>query len=767
MTTALALDGSADGLHTVHFVATDKVGNVSRAYDFSFTLDTRPPIVPVFDLDPGSADVGPETTTYTVVTLVGQTDPGVAVSLVGTGQSATSSSTGAFQLTGVALVMGPNVLTVQAIDAAGNQSSYTRTITRVASASAPSISAALSDDTAPGGTTNTDRITSDPSISGTVSGTSPIVEFEAGFDNTPSNAFVSILTDLQANGSFALDIAEIARINGGFALFDGAHTLHLMAGDQAGNVSSNVRRFLHAGRPAVERLGHQPGEWDFHQCERRRRRHGRRQPLGGRVADSPGRWRTAISVSFDATTGAFSFATTLKTDGTDDGKHTVALQSTDVAGNVTTDAINFALDTIPPAQPAFTLAVADREGGSPVATNDSKVTLVGQTDPDVTVTLVGTSATAQTTNTGAFQFPGVGLALGDNALTVMATDAAGNTSHYQATIHRDASTGGVNQVIYWNEIQLQAIENDASTPEYASRGLAMVSAAVYDAVNAIDRTPAYYVSLTAPADASADAAVASAAYTVLCYLYPAQVSNFNAILATDIAGIPDGPSQTDGMAVGQSVASAIIAMRANDGSTNYVDYTPGMAPGDWQPTAPTYKPAENPQWATLKPFAMTSDSQFRPGPPPALGSQQYATDVNQALELGAVNSTTRTADETQIALFWKDGAGTYTPPGHWNAIAEQVAQQQGDSLAQDARLFAELNVALGDAAIVAWDAKYTYNTWRPIQLADGAGTAVNSQIADDRELDAADHHAPVPRIRLGPQYLQWCRGGHPHGGLRR
>jgi hypothetical protein len=182
------------------------------------------------------------------------------------------------------------------------------------------------------------------------------------------------------------------------------------------------------------------------------------------------------------------------------------------------------------------------------------------------------------------------------------------------------------------------------------------------------------------------------------------------------------------MAVGQSVANAIIAMREDDGSTNYVSYTPGTAPGDWQPTAPSYAPAENPQWATLKPFAMTSDSQFLPPPPPALDSAEYAQDVNETLDLGSVDSTTRTADETQIAHFWNDGAGTYTPPGHWNAIADAVAQQQGDSLAQDARLFAMLNVAEADAAIVAWNAKFTYNTWRPIQLADGAGTAVNSQI---------------------------------------
>src|SRR5262249_8764201 len=111
--------------------------------------------------------------------------------------------------------------------------------------------------------------------------------------------------------------------------------------------------------------------------------------------------------------------------------------------------------------------------------------------------------------------------------------------------------------------------------------------------------------------------------------------------------------------------------------------------------------------------------------------------------------TTRTADQTQIAKFWNDGAGTYTPPGHWNAIAEQVAQQQGDSLAQDARLFAELNVSLGDAAIACWDAKYTYNAWRPIQLAGAAGTAVTSQIETIANWNPLINTPPFPEYVSG------------------
>jgi hypothetical protein len=726
-TTALPLDGTKDGPHTVNLTAQDKAGNTDTT-PYSFTLDTIPPAQPVFALDPAfEASGNPLETTDAAVTLDGTTDPATSVVLVGTGLSTTSDGSGHFQFTGVSLQMGGNALAAQATDAAGNLSSYTQTITRITAG--PVITAALSDDTAPGGTTNSDGITSDPSVAGTVTDSSPITAFSAGFDGVPITAFVSILADLQANGSFALSPAEIARINGGSALLDGAHTLNLVATDQAGNVSSTYGLSFTLDDQPPGLAVTSPANDSYTN---------KNVNVAGTVSDNLSGvvsltaqldGGTATAVSFDATTGAFSFPTTLDlTGGKSDGPHTIVLQATDVAGNVTPDTIHFTIKTTLPAQPTFALAAADRENGALLSTTNSQVTLTGQTDPNISLAILQTGAAAQSSNTGAFQFPGVGLALGDNALTVQAMDAAGNISQYQVTIHRDPATGGVNQVIYWNQVQLQAIVNDATTPEVASRGLAMVSAAVYDAVNAIDATPGYYVTLQAPAGASADAAVASAAYTVLSYLYPGQQSYLNTTFSTDAASIPDGQSKTDGESVGQSVANAIIAMRQNDGSTNYVDYTPGSAPGDWQPTAPMFMVAENPQWAALKPFAMTSDSQFRPGAPPALTSQDYATAVNKTLDLGASNSTTRTADETQIAKFWNDGAGTYTPPGHWNSIAEAVAQQQGESLAQAARLFAELNVAEADAAIVAWDAKYTYNTWRPIQLAGGAGTAVNSQI---------------------------------------
>src|SRR4030095_16372076 len=122
----------------------------------------------------------------------------------------------------------------------------------------------------------------------------------------------------------------------------------------------------------------------------------------------------------------------------------------------------------------------------------------------------------------------------------------------------------------------------------------------------------------------------------------------------------------------------------------------------------------------------THASQFRPPGPPALNSEAWATAYNEVKALGAATNSTRTPDQSQIALFWADAAGTETPPGHWNSIAQNVARQSGNTLEQNARLFALLNIAMADAAIAAWDAKYVFDNWRPvtaIRNGDGDGNA--------------------------------------------
>jgi hypothetical protein len=158
-----------------------------------------------------------------------------------------------------------------------------------------------------------------------------------------------------------------------------------------------------------------------------------------------------------------------------------------------------------------------------------------------------------------------------------------------------------NAVIAWNQILLQAIQRDSSTPPVASRAMAMVQGAVLDAVNAIQGSPGRFVHLTARPGTSGDAAVAAAAHQVLGYLYPAQQATLDAALATSLKQIPDGQSKTDGISLGQAAGDAMIALRAHDGFDKYVNYSPGSKPGDWQPTAPMYDNALLPQWAVLQP----------------------------------------------------------------------------------------------------------------------------------------------------------------------
>jgi hypothetical protein len=333
-------------------------------------------------------------------------------------------------------------------------------------------------------------------------------------------------------------------------------------------------------------------------------------------------------------------------------------------------------------------------------------------------------------NTGTFQFANVPLSIGANTFAAQASDVAG-TSSFSLTINRQPPTGQQNSVLVWNQAVMNAIQADASSPTVASRALAMVQAAVFDAVSAIEGTPGYAIQLTAPAGASANAAVASAAQTVLSYLYPAQQATFNALLASSLGQVPDGQSKTDGVTLGQTSGNAIIALRANDGWNKFVDYVPGSGPGAWVPTPPMYMEAMDPQWATMQPWTMISPSQFRPAGPPALDSQAWADAVNETESLGSATSTTRTADQTQIARFWADSSGSYTPPGHWDEIAQQAAQQSGDSLAEDARLFAILDITLADAAIACWDAKYTDNAWRPVTVIRSGGDNVNPAVTAD------------------------------------
>jgi hypothetical protein len=281
-------------------------------------------------------------------------------------------------------------------------------------------------------------------------------------------------------------------------------------------------------------------------------------------------------------------------------------------------------------------------------------------------------------------------------------------------------------VIQWNDIARDAVRIGATPATAVSRILAITQAAVYDSVNALARThEVFLVDALAHPEASREAAVAAAAHRALSVFYPAQAAALDVKLAESLATIPDGKAEDDGVALGKFVADQILSLRQDDGSGVVLPpYTGGTDPGEWRPSPPANAPGLHPHWGDVTPFAMTSGDQFRPAPPPALDSAEYTAAFNEVKELGSATSATRTADQTAIARFWLNAAGTATPLGHLNLLAQIVAQEQGNTLEENARLFAGLNIAMADAVISCWDAKYEFSFWRPqtgIREADNDG----------------------------------------------
>jgi PAP2 superfamily/Bacterial Ig-like domain len=498
---------------------------------------------------------------------------------------------------------------------------------------APQLTVGLFNDT---GSSNSDRLTRNPAIQGTVKDDSRIGRLQAQLDNGKS---YNIASAIRRSGKFYLDRAEIYRINGGQKLTE--------------------------------------------------------------------------------------------------GQHTIKIEAVDVWGNKSNTSIDFTLDSIAPLKPGFALTSGSDTGilGDYKTTLD-RSTLNGVTEANATVSLrngYGATQTIQANATGQFTFVDVALNTGDNRLVLTAVDAAGNRSSFQKTVTRtDIDPGDV--ITDWNATTLRAIQTSRTAPPVAAYNLALVHGAIFDAVNSIERKyTAYQVAdAIAPANASQEAAAAAAAHKILIALYPSLTSTFDAQFTKSLARVADGQAETDGVTFGESIAARFLGWRKDDGSKTIVPYTPDTTnPAEWQPTAPSNAPALLPGWGGVKPFAMTSDTQFRPDAPPAMDSAQYASEYNQTKQIGSLNSTTRTADQTETALFWADGGGTYTPPGHWNQIAEQVTVKQNTSLIDNARLFAVLNISLADAGISCWEAKYTYKSCRPI-------TAIRNGDNDNNPLTVGD-----------------------------
>jgi hypothetical protein len=276
----------------------------------------------------------------------------------------------------------------------------------------------------------------------------------------------------------------------------------------------------------------------------------------------------------------------------------------------------------------------------------------------------------------------------------------------------------------WNQTMIASLEAAHLPPPPSARIGAIVQASVFDAVNGINpRYAPYHVVPAAPNGASRDAAAASAAYTALIALIPSEKPLFDQQLAATLARISDDPSDPGqsvlrGLDWGRTVANVILAWRATDHFTDVLPpYVAGTAPGDWQPTPPLFGPPLFRQFAIMTPFALTSAAQFLPAGPPPLASARYVQDLREVEALGGTTSTVRTPEQTQTAVFWQ----VDTPAAMWNRVADELAAADENALSQNARLLALMNIALADATIGIWNAKNTYNSWRPVTAIHAAG----------------------------------------------
>ena len=293
-------------------------------------------------------------------------------------------------------------------------------------------------------------------------------------------------------------------------------------------------------------------------------------------------------------------------------------------------------------------------------------------------------------------------------------------------------------VLEWIGIMNDALLAGATSPLASTRVAALVSASMFDSVNGIHPTyRSLYVRPNAPGHASRRAAAVQAAYVILSAVYPAQAGSLGMKRDASIAAISAKESQKSvqaGIAWGQTVATAILALRSTDGFTPppppFVGVlgieTSPAAVGVWRPTPLLYASGAGPQFATMTPWVLTRPSQFRLPPPNALNSPEYAADYNELKTMGVYTGSSRSDDQSELSLFWASNTVLT-----WNRIASQISVSRSLSMTENAHLFALLNVTMADAGIACWDAKYRYVFWRPITAIRAGDTDGNASTDPD------------------------------------
>ena len=279
-----------------------------------------------------------------------------------------------------------------------------------------------------------------------------------------------------------------------------------------------------------------------------------------------------------------------------------------------------------------------------------------------------------------------------------------------AALLATAAPAGANTVTDWNVHATNALITTAGQgPTVSTIHLAMVHGAVFDAVNAIDRRYEPYLSRPrARRWYSKDAAAATAAYRVLLSIVPTQQPTLDAHYATSLAAIPDGRRKSGGIATGEIAAATMIGVRTGDGRFGPYRFDVGTEPGQWRPVLPAFGNDPNAWVAQVKPFLLESGSQFRTDGPHALDSRRYAREFQEVKEIGSLTSATRSADQTDAALFWSEG------PAIWTRVARDLTDRYGLGIADTSRLFAMQYLTGADSLIATWDDKARWLFWRPI-----------------------------------------------------
>jgi hypothetical protein len=271
-------------------------------------------------------------------------------------------------------------------------------------------------------------------------------------------------------------------------------------------------------------------------------------------------------------------------------------------------------------------------------------------------------------------------------------------------------------VLDWNVIAVNTAVTNGQNPYSQARYAAIVQLAVFESVNAITgEYHPYLGTIVAPPGASPEAAAIQAAYRVLSTYFPASASTLDAERANSLASIPDGQAKTDGMATGEAAALAMIALRANDGSSPAQFKIPGApVPGEWQatPSCPIVNGiavGTGFQWQNITPFGISSVREYLLDPPPVLTSHEYAKTYNEVMTVGSIDSTERPQDRANVALFYAASSPTQV----FNQAVQQVAQERWHSLTENARALAVMNMATNDSLVASFFNKYHYTFWRP------------------------------------------------------